>query len=859
MRERFFLWVTKISIGKPWIVIISGLLLTLIMGFFASKLRLEMTWYGIVPKNHPALKSYKMIVDKLGNEGGILIGVENPSPDSLLNISEEVVDSLAPYKKFFKDIVLKEPEGFFLKHGLMLVDSSLIKRVSKMLASANLDSFLFLYNNDLEGEYIEKEENLEAQELEATMSLSSLEDFLYGIRKYLANGKDKFLNLGIKELVTGPLYFKSLDNRMILISILPRFTFADLKPMKNFVETERAIIKRIAKRHSDTRIFDTGIYSIGRDEYVTGMRDSNVFTVVSFILVVLLFFLGFRLLQAPILAGIPLVFGIIWDLGLTELFIGRLNLMTVLVAAILLGLGIDYSIHLLQASAEEGGVKTALLRVGNGIVIGALTTAAAFFSLTATSYDVLKELGVVMGMGVLTTATATIFILPALIKLFGKSLQNKDLRASKLGAYAERIKKRGFVVPVILIVLLILSPLAIKRIKTVANPIALEAPGLHSVANQDTVVERFGMSTDYIMVPSKSPHEVDSLARVIKKIPGVSFTEGIQLYCPPDDLQRYKLTYLKGIHERTKGLKVFSPDKKLLLVELKRLKDNIIELKSMAYIGGLDKVYRKCDRIIKNQKIDLVMDLVRNTDKKTLNQLNSFFFSRFKTIILSASTPEMISLDDVPRRIKRRYISSDGSLFVLNVYSRKDVWSDIGGGAVMDRLLEVAPVTGMPILMRVLWKVGKKESRKALIIVFVTIFLILLLDFRNLKEAILAFLPVGFAFVFTLALMGIIGVPFNIINVLALPLIIGIGIDDAVHIIHRYLDYPSVSGVFTRIGRAILYTSLTTMAAFGSLLLGKYRGYPTFGAVVLIGVALAFLTTIHLLPPLLKFLKRGDK
>ncbi len=71
----------------------------------------------------------------------------------------------------------------------------------------------------------------------------------------------------------------------------------------------------------------------------------------------------------------------------------------------------------------------------------------------------------------------------------------------------------------------------------------------------------------------------------------------------------------------------------------------------------------------------------------------------------------------------------------------------------------------------------------------------------------------------------------------------------SVHIVHRYLKLGSVSEVFTKIGHAILYTSLTTMAAFGSLLLGKYKGYPTFGAVVLIGVGMAFVVTVTLLPP----------
>ncbi|HHF57892.1 MAG TPA: multidrug RND transporter, partial [candidate division WOR-3 bacterium] len=104
--------------------------------------------------------------------------------------------------------------------------------------------------------------------------------------------------------------------------------------------------------------------------------------------------------------------------------------------------------------------------------------------------------------------------------------------------------------------------------------------------------------------------------------------------------------------------------------------------------------------------------------------------------------------------------------------------------------------------------------------------------------------------------LGLTGVSLNFLNVLAFPLIIGIGIDDAVHVMHRYIKEGSIPGVYTLIGRAIFYTTLTTGAAFGSLLLGKYRGYPSFAIVILVGISLAFLYTLFLLPPLLRLVRR---
>ncbi len=287
-----------------------------------------------------------------------------------------------------------------------------------------------------------------------------------------------------------------------------------------FVDSVRKIIKRVEARHRGVKIKDTGIYSIGYDEYKTGMQDSTITTILSFILVIALFILGFRIFQAPLLVGVPLLFGIIWAFGITYFLIGRLNLMTVMVATILIGLGIDYSIHILQASSEKEGIRNALKKVGRGIITGALTTSASFFALYFTSFDVLKELGIVVGTGVITTAGATIFMLPAMLKIFGKKIEEKNLKAGFLGRFAKRIEKTGLVFPIIISSLLVVSLFLIKRIKTTANPIELEAKGLSSVETQKEVVKRFGMSADYISVLAETFEEACSIARYVKKLPG---------------------------------------------------------------------------------------------------------------------------------------------------------------------------------------------------------------------------------------------------------------------------------------------------------------------------------------------------
>jgi len=854
--DKFFEWITNQSTKRPKILLLFFILFTIIMLYLSSGLKLELTYYGFVPKNAPAAREFKKVTDNFGNNGGVMVAIENPNPESLVTIAREVRDSLIERKDFVKDIVLEYPTDFYINHGLMLLDTTVLKRSYTMLSSVNLDSFLLNLNNMLEQNYVDNESDIESQEFEVVGSMSSIGDLLEGLNEHLKSNKDTLLKIGALEQVTGPLYMKSLDNKMILMFITPAIDMAQMDAMVKGIKKLRKTIAYIEKRHNNTKIRDTGMFSVGADEYETGLSDSTITTIVSLILVFLLFFIAFKIWYASILAGITLLAGIIWTLGLTKLFVGRLNMLTAFVGVILIGLGIDYSIHIFQAATEKGGINLALKRVGRGVIAGALTTAAAFFALTFTSFQILQELGQVIALGVIMTVFANIFLLPSLIRLFGKKIEGKNAQFPQLGKFAQWSSHKLYFVLILILLLLLVTPYFVHRIPIVSNPLKLERKGLASVKTMNLINKRFGLSADYVMTTASSIDESYNLYKKIKKVPGVGFVDCINLYIPSQEHQKANFPYLKKLNKKIKKERLGIINKLLLLSQLKRLEDNITELRSTAYLGGLDRAYTASDALIKSGEFDSLYKQIEKASLSELNSMNSVFYNTLKPALIKSSTPKIITLDMIPPFIKDRYVAQNNNLFLLSIYTDRNLWNETGNGKILDRIAKIKPITGMVVLMHILWNEGKKESGKALILVFITIFIILLLDFKDLKASIIAMLPVLFATLFTLTTMGILRVQLNFMNVLALPLIIGIGVDDAVHIIHRYRKEPSVNYVFTHVGRAILYTSLTTMAAFGSLLLAKYRGYPTFGAVVLIGVTLAFLMTVLITPPLLKYIKK---
>ena len=135
----------------------------------------------------------------------------------------------------------------------------------------------------------------------------------------------------------------------------------------------------------------------------------------------------------------------------------------------------------------------------------------------------------------------------------------------------------------------------------------------------------------------------------------------------------------------------------------------------------------------------------------------------------------------------------------------------------------------------------------------ILVFLLLWLDFRRPDHALIAILPLAAGVFWMVGLMKLTGLQFTVINVMGLPMIVGIGIDDGVHIVHRWVSEGKrdLFTVFASTGKAILLTTLTTMLAFGSLYFSVWRGFASLGSALFIGVGACFITTILFLSGIL--------
>jgi predicted RND superfamily exporter protein len=167
-------------------------------------------------------------------------------------------------------------------------------------------------------------------------------------------------------------------------------------------------------------------------------------------------------------------------------------------------------------------------------------------------------------------------------------------------------------------------------------------------------------------------------------------------------------------------------------------------------------------------------------------------------------------------------------------------------------------VTGTPVIMLLFIDLLKEKGRTAIIMGATAIILFLLIDFRSFKYMILAALPLTVGAFWMVGCMALMGMKFNFVNFMTLPLILGIGIDDGVHVLHRYKKEGrlSIPLVLKYTGRAILLTSLTTMIGFGSMGLASHRGTASMGQVLFLGVGACFLSSAFVLPAIITVIEK---
>ena len=882
MRKNFLHLIARWSVTHTWWMTVGILVLTLFFAYRASTLQMRTGFDSLLPGDNPRTAEFNRILEEFENESNIML-LAKGNEDSLKAYARGVKPLLEDFDEWVASVHIQIPEDFYRRNALKLLPPDQLDNFGSMFYDPNLVPFLHNLNNSFEGEYQRNDEALQSRrdELAAVRFLDGLEMFV-DIQSAVMQGEsiEGVGQKAVDAITFGETYMLSPNKDMILILIEPTFNMM-IEPaeLQESVDGIEKIIKE-ASTQFGVMAGLTGSIVLGRDEYKAFTSDSWTVSILVLIGIFILFVISFRMWVSPLLAILTVIMGVTWAMGFSSFLVEYLSMMTAMMSVILIGLGIDFSVHIISGYTEKRNqgldvqiaMQETLLRFGPGIITGGITTGLAFLTLMISETVGMQELGIMAGMGIIFTMLATIIILPTMLvirervlKNFNKSLQSKDVSYPFLGRIAIFTAKNRWFMGIIF---LLLTGFLFNRALNMSvdyNYLNMEPVGLESIKLQEELIEAFDLSSDFVMFTTDNLDDARELTRRAREMETTGWVESISDYLPDSDGLEEQYRFLQDLRRNLESREIrkqmSSHDVKMYHKELERLEANIIELQDLAFLGGQDKVYDKAiklvgeagDSVARGNITQFINALDTGLTKIELTYFQQQFSTAFKSTIIEMANTEPLTLDNLPSEIKNRFTGKSGNIFIINVYPEKNIWED---SRFLYRFTDEATelsekATGLPPIFVELMDIMSKDGKKATYFAIIAVFFVLLIDFRSLKYALVGMVPLIFGAIWMTGLMEILGLKFTMMNILAVPLIIGIGIDDGVHILHRWKMEKNLDIVYRSTGKAILLTSLTTMLGFGSLWFATYRGLGSMGIALFIGVGTCFLATLFIIPAIL--------
>jgi predicted RND superfamily exporter protein len=591
------------------------------------------------------------------------------------------------------------------------------------------------------------------------------------------------------------------------------------------------------------RVSYAGGYPIAVHDEAATKQDIKVTLLTSFLGVMILFGLSFRTLRILLYVGAPLAASLLWTLGFARLAFCHLNVLTCIFSCVLIGLGIDFAIHIVNRyfcqDKKDLGLQQRLQETfqeaGTGIVVGALTTSAAFYSIAISDFRGFREIAVLTGTGILFCLVAMYFLLPSLLVYFSR--ERGSVRQVAIGGFGlgivlrllQRYPRRILAASLVAVCLLGILGTRVRFDDNLRNFRPLD----HEVLQlQEKVSGWLGGSTAEVLLIAQGRSEMEvmettaSIYEALQELSAsglIAGTRSISRYFLAPSRQRQNMAFIRA------NPRLFDPER-------------------------IEKTFNEA---------------LKENGFESLERYNTYF----KRLTEGLSAEEIL----LPSSLQDTTLSSFFKLFVLDrdgdfrtityIVTAKDLWSRADTTQFRQMIFEKLrtrgvkennlTMTGATLLTGDLKEVIVKNLESSLWLAGLIIVVVLFIYYRNLGFVLLSTLPLVVGLVILVGIMGVLRWDLNFFNVIVLPMIVGIGIDDGVHFTNTFRRPGDVRMLQPLIhtGRAVVLTSLTTLVGFGSISLSHYPGLKSMGYVATIGISACLFASVVVLPTIFYILK----
>ncbi|MCC7087391.1 MAG: MMPL family transporter [Pirellulales bacterium] len=625
------------------------------------------------------------------------------------------------------------------------------------------------------------------------------------------------------------------------------------------IDALRQLIAQARLQHPEVKIGLTGLPIMENDEMRASQSSMLWASALSFVGVVAVVVAGFGGIRHAVMANLVLLIGMAWSFGYVTLAVGHLNILSVTFTVTLIGIGIDYGTYYISrymqyrraGMACEPSLLETTRTVGASIATGAITTAIAFFAAGFTRFVGVAELGIVAGGGILLCAVAQLFVLPALIHLVDHTRWGKASPAPlPIHSWVNPLLKLPKLMMIGGVAATVIAAIGMKDLWYDHNLLHMQPQGLESVELERQLLAE-DQSMWYALSICDSQQELLERKEKFLKLASVDRVKEIASLFPTNiDV---KQPIIQRINGRLANLAERPP-----AVAIDPIDELGAALAKAQQLAELQRDGATCAR-----SLELLRDALRRLPASVCYERISQFQQQTAGELLSrlhvvrmVSNPQPPQLTDLPESLVDRFVGHNGK-FLLQIYGRGNIWDMQALKKFVYDVRSIDPrATGNPL--QAYWaSLEMKESFEyAALYALLVIVAVLYLDFRNLAQCAMASLPLAMGLAATFGLLGYLDQPLNPANLIALPLLLGIGIDYGVHIVHEYLEQSGRYRMSQATAVAVMVDALTTIIGFGSLMIASHRGLQSLGRVLTLGVAACTVASMWVLPAVLAWLTR---
>jgi hypothetical protein len=882
--------VVRVCCARPALTVVVGVVFAALGGGYAwHSLTLQTSKFHLLPANQPYATLYKSYSEDFGQLEDIVVVVQGPavalSAAYAARLAGVLRDGSLRTARISYGLDAAHLKGRALLYLPVerlreLLDTVAVQEdlLADFAATPTLDRLVAGINQTVGSAFLPAVFGPGSEHEATTASTRLLHELLTRMAERLDGGpyRSPWMALVRAPAVTptDDHYFLSPDGRLLYVVIALADVPRTFDTERRAVADIRQAIARLRPEFPSVEAGVTGVPALFTDEMSVASRDGNVASALALVLTLGLLLLAFRRLvtSCALLAVLAVSLG--WSMGLITLLVGQLTSFSVMFVSVAIGIGIDYGIYFLFRYREErvlgrhltDALENTAARAGPGILFGALTAAATFYILMIAEFPGIREFGFISGTAILLAFLAMVTVFPAaLVLIDGRRNVPRGVRTAGQADVRPPLLDVPFLEwlirhpkPILLVTAIVTgaSLWAAPRIGFDYDLMNLQGAGSESVVWERKIAAAAGRSGFAALATASSLEELAAKQDAFRRLPSVSDVQSVLSVLP--DRQGEKLAILKRVAEITDAIRVGGAgalDLDALVAALETLQ------RRLALANATSRgVGARPELILIAGETSSLLARLKTSDERAVKaaltdfqvRLASDFDQHWQRLQLAAR-PAPLTPSDLPDELRRPFIGKSGQL-LLQVYSGLDVWERAGQTRFVEELRTVDPhVTGQPVVAYESMRLVESACKEGLLYAFVLVAGIAALMIRRLRETALALVPLLLGTLWTVALMQVFGLRFNLVNVWALPLIVGSAAEYGLNIVLRALESRTHGG--PRLARStvmgVVFNGLTTIAGFGALLVADHRGVWSLGLILAIGTTMVLAASLVVLPTLM--------